>query len=170
MVNVRALNPNFLRARLNSFCPIRTDDSKTKKPHEIPWGLRDSLSREEFRFRSREGSLAYGSFAVTKTPITVAGPRPNLTAFPASRACNVKSESKLRRRARQSAMRTPLTGSSSSVYVFLPARANLPANLPAGTTHSGKCSSTASFHLSTKVPFRSESLFSPSSAPARSAP
>jgi len=24
--------------------------------------LRDSLSREEFRFRSREGSLAYGPF------------------------------------------------------------------------------------------------------------
>jgi len=43
--------------------PLFFSRPKTKKPHEIRRACRDSLSREEFRFCSREGSLAYGSFA-----------------------------------------------------------------------------------------------------------
>jgi hypothetical protein len=62
-----------------------------KKPHEKPWGFRQgSFSRRAPPSAAREGGLAYGF----DKPITVAGPRPIRTAFPASLACKLKNECK----------------------------------------------------------------------------
>src|SRR6266436_440464 len=62
----------------------------TKKPHEALWGFRHRLSREE-RGLLRHGRVAW---LTALEPITVAGPRPIHTAFPASPACKLNFECK----------------------------------------------------------------------------
>jgi len=58
-------------------------------PREKPGLIASALSREEHAASAAsEGSLAYGFFQ----PITVAGPRPIFTAFPAAHACKLKIE------------------------------------------------------------------------------
>jgi hypothetical protein len=58
-------------------------------PREKPGLIAGALSREErAASAASEGSLAYGFFQ----PITVAGPRPIFTAFPAAHACKLKIE------------------------------------------------------------------------------
>jgi hypothetical protein len=53
---------------------------KIKKPHEKNGAARRILSREECQQRGAAGILANGPCFLR--PITVAGPRPILTAFP----------------------------------------------------------------------------------------
>ena len=68
-------------------------------------------------------------------PITVAGPRPNFTAFPAAHACKLKFEcmTRVERCQRERVFRQWLSDFSTAACAFPPARATLPANLPGGT-------------------------------------
>src|SRR5712664_55514 len=111
-----------------------------------------ALSREE-RGLLRHGRVAW---LTAFQPITVAGPRPIRTAFPASLACKLKFEcmpqplecqctaenDTTENGANEKAPRV-FTGSSSWACAFLPVRAGLPANPRDGKAHSRKCSLTA---------------------------
>src|SRR6266849_3947122 len=109
-----------------------------------------ALSREE------HGLLRHGRVAwlTAFQPITVAGPRPIHTAFPASLACKLKFECMPRPPVCQcttengatehgATEKTPRTFSDSSSWVcaFPPARADLLESPRGGRVHSGKCSS-----------------------------
>src|SRR6266851_817985 len=111
-----------------------------------------ALSREE-RGLLRHGRVAW---LTAFQPITVAGPRPIRTAFPASLACKLKFECMPRppecqctaenatteNGANEKAPRV-FSGSSSWACAFLPVRAGLPANPRDGKAHSRKCSLNA---------------------------
>lgn len=101
-------------------------------------------------------------------PITVAGPRPNFTAFPAAHACKLKTECmpRMRRCQRRRAVREIFSDSSIAACAFPPWRARLLAHLPAGTIHSGKYSWNVSSRLSATYPCPQEWLSWPCSAPA----
>src|SRR5216684_2183727 len=109
-----------------------------------------ALSREE-RGLLRHGRVAW---LTAFQPITVAGPRPIHTAFPASLACKLKFECMPRPPVCQcttengatehgATEKTPRTFSDSSSWVcaFPPARADLLESPRGGRVHSGKCSS-----------------------------
>ena len=108
-----------------------------------------ALSREEHGLL-RPGRVAW---LTAFQPITVAGPRPIHTAFPASLACKLKFECMPRPLECQcrtengttehgATEKTPPTFSDSSswVCVFPLGRADLPESPLGGTVHSGKCS------------------------------
>src|SRR5713226_8575542 len=108
-----------------------------------------ALSREE------RGPLRHGRVAwlTAFQPITVAGPRPIHTAFPAAHACKMKFECMPRVRECQCATetgkteqgvveKTPRVFSDSSNWAcaFPPVRAGLLANPRGGKAHLEKCS------------------------------
>ena len=111
-----------------------------------------ALSREE------RGPLRHGRVAwlTAFQPITVAGPRPIRTAFPASPACKLNFECMPRQIECQCTtengatengvteeMSPAFSGSSSWACAFPQVRAALPANPQGDKAHSRKCSSTA---------------------------
>ena len=111
-----------------------------------------TLSREE------RGPLRHGRVAwlTAVQPITVAGPRPIHTAFPATLACKLKFECKPRavecqcradncttKRGRAQETRRSFSDSSSWVCAFPPAHADPPANPRGGRARSRRCSSNA---------------------------
>src|SRR5229473_2675463 len=112
-------------------------DSFTILPTRHSGACGIALSREE-RGLLRHGRVAW---LTAFQPITVAGPRPIRTAFPASLACKLKIECMTRPRECQCATekgpakdgmaeKTPplFSDFSSWVCAFLPVRANLPGN------------------------------------------
>ena len=133
--------------------------------------------------REERGPLRHGRVAwlTAFQPITVAGPRPIHTAFPASLACKLKNECKPRARECQCTAKSVATentatkkmerrfsDSSNWVCAFPPGRAGLPGNPRGGKARSRKCSWNASSLLAATGPCRRESLFSPWSTPGRS--
>src|SRR5438046_1563959 len=111
-----------------------------------------ALSREE-RGPMRHGRVAW---LTAFQPITVAGPRPIHTAFPASFACKLNFECMPRRMECQCTTENGTTengvteemppvfsGSSSWACAFPQVRAGLPANPQGDKAHSRKCSWTA---------------------------
>jgi hypothetical protein len=144
----------------------RITSCQTKKPHETPWGeWHGSFSR-------RARPLRHGRVAwlTAFQPITVAGPRPIHTAFPAALACKLKFECKLRPRECQCASEKwtgKFSDSSSWACGFPPGRAGLLANLRGGRVRSRKCSWNVSGHRAETCPCRREWLFSPWSAPGQ---
>ena len=63
-----------------------------KMPREFRGATRAAPSREELR-KLRHGRVAWLTAPkLSFWPITVAGPRPNLTAFPAALACKLWNE------------------------------------------------------------------------------
>jgi hypothetical protein len=112
---------------------------KLKSPARRRGASGNAPSREE------RGPLRHGRVAwlTAFQPITVAGPRPIRTAFPASLACKLKFECKPRTRGCQCAFeRLPrkLSDSSNWACAFPPGRGDLPANPRAGTARSGRYS------------------------------
>src|SRR5437016_12563077 len=108
--------------------------------------------------REERGSLRHGRVAwlTAFQPITVAGPRPIHTAFPASFAYKLNFECMPRRMECQCTTENGTTengvteemppvfsGSSSWACAFPQVRAALPANPQGDKAHSRKCSSTA---------------------------
>jgi len=109
-------------------------------------------------------------------PLTVAGPRPIFTAFPAAHACKLKIECMSRlpmcqrlgkTNASKFFVKLSLSDSSNLVCASPPAPASPPANPPTGTIHSEKCSWNFSNRLLVTSPCHQESPFLPSSTPAR---
>src|SRR5882757_2609058 len=109
-----------------------------KKPHETSWGGRHG----SFSRRARPLRLGRVAWLTAFQPITVAGPRPIHTAFPASLACKLKIECMTGLPDCQcatengpakdgTAEKTPplFSDFSSWVCVFRLARGGLPANL-----------------------------------------
>jgi hypothetical protein len=70
-----------------------------KKPHASSYGAADCAFSREKRNPLRHGRVAW---LTALQPITVAGPRPICTAFPASLACKLKYECMSRIRGCQS--------------------------------------------------------------------
>ena len=114
-----------------------------KKAPRDTQGLFGSAPSREERGPLRHGRVAW---LTAFQPITVAGPRPIHTAFPASLACNLKLQCKPRLRQCQCA-RTKrscrFSGSSNSVCAFPPARADLPGNPRGDRVRLRKYSSNA---------------------------
>ncbi len=112
-----------------------------KSPTRHPGACGIALSREEYGPHQR-GRVAW---LTAFQPITVAGPRPIHTAFPASRACKLKFQCMRGWRVCQMRACNPprFSDSSSWASVSRPARADLLASLPNDKVHSRKYSSNA---------------------------
>jgi hypothetical protein len=108
-------------------------------------------------------------------PLTVAGPRPIFTAFPAAHACKLKIECMTHAERCQRDRVVDgvdarvscelFSDFSTAACVFPPAPARLPGNLPGGTVHSEKYSWNVSVRLSATFPCRQEWPAWPSSIP-----
>ena len=151
----RALFAIAWRRTVSTISPVESFLSTNKKSPTRHLGApSNALSREG------RGSLRHGRVAwlTAFQPITVAGPQPIHTAFPASPACKLKFECMPRplecqctaetaetARPNRSTEKTPrvLSGSSSWACASPPVRADLPANPQGGKAHSEKCSSNA---------------------------
>jgi hypothetical protein len=161
--------------------PSPKSQNQKKMPHEKPGQSQRSFSRrasQPLRHRRVAWLTAF-------QPITVAGPRPIFTAFPAAHAYKLKIECMSCPPVCQRVNKTPLpkiirafslspelsklllSDSSNLVCAFPPAPAILPVNPPTCTIRSEKYSWNASVRLSRTSPFHQVSPFLPSSAPAR---
>ena len=157
-----ATRTGWTRIPSNTYLPWRKSDcaGNEKSPTRLDGAFGTVLSREE-QSALRRGRVAW---LTALQPITVAGPRPILTAFPASLACKLSIECRAARQA-VSIQRDPrhvmASDSSSSACAFRPARGALPENLRAYRARSRKCSSSASGRHAGKVPCRRELPFWP---------
>jgi len=137
--------------RILSRIPLTTELQlyQQKSPTRQPGACGIAPSREE-RGQPRHGRVAW---LTALQPITVAGPRPIHTAFPASLACKLSFECmpgarKCQCTAENGEKEHGATGTeapvlsdfSNWVCVFRPAHADLPANPRGGRVHSRKYS------------------------------